>query len=87
MVRPVKETVMTPHASTTFGIWFTAWCWKLRTTAKMNHATPDAAQPEWMPPMCCRNAVSPIRNESGVHWEQTRYSAIARQIGRWGLNG
>lgn len=60
---------MTPHPRTTFGVWRAAWVWKFRTTAKMNHATPDAAQPECMPPMCCRNAVQAIRNQSGVHYE------------------
>ena len=39
----------------------------------MSHTKPDAAQPEWIPPMCCSAEVHPSRNHNGVHcWGDER---------------
>ena len=65
----VMTTVTTPHARRTFGMCWATWFWNDRTRTKMNHAMLDVAQPEWIPPICWRNAVRKIRIHKGVHCE------------------
>lgn len=67
MTIAMTDTVITPQARTTLGVCFATWCWKVRMTRKRNQATPLAAVPEWIPPMCWTNAVRKMRHQSGVH--------------------
>ena len=66
MLMDTARFVMTPIINT--ASWFCLWSMKMRVTLKISHAKPEDAQPEWIPPKCCRADVQPRRNHSGVHY-------------------